>query len=155
MITVRRWRRSDASGLLKLFRDTVRRVNAADYTPEQIGAWASEAITPEEWEARFAGRFTLVAEAEGEPIGFAELEPGGRIDRLYVSADHQRRGIGHALLAALISEAEARGLPLLTVEASLTAKPFFEAHGFSVITRQEVVCRGVTMENYRMERPLG
>ena len=50
---VRPYRDADASALLALFRDTVRRVNCRDYGPEQIAAWASEEIDPAAWSARF------------------------------------------------------------------------------------------------------
>ena len=73
-----------------------------------------------------------VAEIAGRPVGFAELEADGRVGRVYVSADHLRRGIGRVLLAEVIAEAARRGLPRLTVDASPTARPFFEALGFAV-----------------------
>ena len=40
----------------------------------------------------------------------------------------------------------------IPVEASITAKSFFEAHGFTVIASQVVTLRGVDFVNYRMER---
>ena len=95
-----------------------------------------------------------MAEEAGRPVGFAELEPNGHIDRVYVSADRQRRGIGRQLLAAVIAEARRVGLARLFTEASITARPFFEAQGFAVLAPQVVTCRGVEFVNYRMERVL-
>ena len=80
-----------------------------------------------------AARFVTVAEESQRPVGFAELEPDGHIDRVYVSADRQRRGIGRQLLAALIAEARRVGLARLFTEASITARPFFESQGFKKI----------------------
>ena len=80
-----------------------------------------------------------------------ELEPVGHIDRVYVSADRQRRGIGRQLLAAVVAEARRVGLARLFTEASITARPFFEAQGFAVLTPQVVTCRGAEFVNYRME----
>jgi putative acetyltransferase len=153
-LELRPYRPGDARALLDLFRDTVRRVNARDYGPDQVRAWASDDIDPARWSARFEGRFVRVAESDGRLAGFAELEPDGHLDRFYVSADHQRRGVGRALLAALVAEAGRLGLPRLFTEASLTARPFFEAHGFVVEAPQTVVVRGVAFSNYRMSRPL-
>jgi GNAT superfamily N-acetyltransferase len=87
--------------------------------------------------------------------GFAELEPNGHIDRVYVSADHQGQGVGRALIAKIVAEARRLGLVRLFVEVSITARPFFESQGFTVVTPQTVVCRGVEFVNYRMERMLG
>jgi putative acetyltransferase len=155
MVTLRPYRPNDAPALLALFRDTICRVNARDYTPEQVRAWASDDIDPAAWAGRFAGRFAVVAEEAGRLIGFADLEPDGHLDRLYVSADHQRRGVAQALLSAVAAEARRLGLARLFTEASITARPFFAAHGFTVLAEQVVLCRGVEFVNYRMERVFG
>ena len=154
MVQVRAFQPGDAPTLLALFRDTIRRVNVRDYAPEQIRAWASDEINAAEWAARFAGRFVGVAEFGGRVVGFAELEADGHIDRFYVSADHQRRGVGRALLEAILAEARRAGVRRLFTEASITARPFFESQGFVVLTPQVVVSRGVEFSNYRMERQL-
>jgi putative acetyltransferase len=154
MTNLRSYQPDDAPVLLALFRDTIRRVNCRDYSPAQIAAWASDDIDPADWASRFAGRFVIVAEDAGRVVGFAELEVSGHIDRVYVSADHQGQGVGHALLAAVVAEARRLRLVRLLVEASITARPFFEAHGFSVIAPQVVASRGVEFVNFRMERVL-
>jgi putative acetyltransferase len=155
VITIRRYNPRDAPALLDLFRDTVRRVNSRDYSPEQVRAWAPDDIDPDRWAGRFGGRFVVVAEEAGRPVGFAELGADGHIDRVYVSADHQRRGVGQALLEAVVSEARRLGLSRLFVEASITARPFFEAQEFAVLASQVVSCRGAELVNHRMERVLG
>ncbi len=154
MVTLRPYRPDDAPALLALFRDTIRRVNCRDYSPAQVAAWASDDIDTVRWFGRFTGRFVPVAEEAGRPVGFAELEADGHVDRVYVSADHQRRGIGQLLLAAIEPEARRLGLTRLFTEASITARPFFEAQGFAVLAPQVVTCRGVEFVNYRMERVL-
>ncbi|HEX8198940.1 MAG TPA: GNAT family N-acetyltransferase [Isosphaeraceae bacterium] len=155
MVRLRPYQPDDAPVLLALFRDSIRRISSRDYEPQQIRAWASDNIDPASWSGRFAGRFAVVAEEAGRPVGFAELEDDGHIDRVYVSADHQRRGIARRLLAAVVAEARRRGLARLSVEASITARPFFEAQGFAVLAEQRVACRGAELLNYRMERVLG
>ena len=154
MVTLRLYQPDDAPALLALFRDTIRRVNSRDYSPVQVAAWASDDIDTVRWFGRFSGRYVPVAEEDGRPVGFAELEPNGHIDRVYVSADHQRRGIGRQLLAALVAEARRVGLGRLFTEASITARPFFDAQGFTVLAPQVVMCRGVEFVNYRIERVL-
>lgn len=153
--TLRRFEPADAPALLALFRDTIRRVNNRDYKPDQITAWASDEIDSAAWAARFANRFAVVAEEAGRPVGFTELEDDGHVDRFYVSADRQRCGIGRALLTAIIDEARMRGIPRLYVEASITARAFFAALGFTELAKQIVVARDVEFVNYRMERRLG
>jgi putative acetyltransferase len=152
VIVLRPYRPDDAPHLLALFRDTIRRINCRDYDPEQIRAWASNDIDPAEWAARFEGRFVVVAELSDEHVGFAELEPNGHIDRFYVSADFQRCWVGRMMLRALCDEAQSQRITRLFTEASITARPFFEAHGFRVITPQTVTLRGVKFLNFKMER---
>ena len=151
-MTFRTYKPDDAPALLTLFRDTIRRVNARDYTPDQIRAWASDDIDPQVWASWFGGRFVSVAEEAGRPVGFAELEASGHIDRVYVSADQQRRGVGRSLLSAVVAEAQRLGVARLFTEASITARPFFESQGFVVLASQVVTCRGVEFVNLRMER---
>jgi putative acetyltransferase len=154
MVKLRPFRPDDAPVLLTLFRDTIRRVNCRDYSPDQIAAWASDDIDPDEWASRFAGRFVVVAEDAGRLAGFAELEANGHIDRVYVSADSQGQGVGRALMAEVVAEAWRLGLVRLFLEASITARPFFESQGFALLAPQVVVRRGVEFVNYRMERML-
>ena len=154
MVTLRTYRPDDAPALLTLYRDTIRRVNSRDYTPEQIRAWASDDIDPQNSADRFAGRFVAVADEAGRAVGFADLESSGHIDRVYVSADHQGRGVGRLLLSAVVAQAQRLGIARLFTEASITARPFFESQGFVVLTPQVVTLRGVEFVNYRMERML-
>ncbi len=154
MVTLRPFQPTDAPALLALFRDTIRRVNCHDYSPAQIAAWASDDIDAAAWSSRFAERFVMVAEDAGCPVGFAELEPSGHLDRMYVSADHQGRGVGRQLLAAVVAEARRLGIARLFAEVSITARPFFEAQGFVVLAPQTVTVRGEEFVNYRMERVL-
>ena len=154
MVTLRLYQPDDAPALLALFRDTIRRINSRDYSPAQIVAWASDDIDTVSWFGRFAGRYVPVAEEDGRPVGFAELEADGHIGRVYVSADHQRCGIGRQLLTAVVAEARRAGLARLFTEASITARPFFEAQGFMMLAPQVVTCRGAEFVNYRMERVL-
>lgn len=154
MVRIRPYRPADAPALLDLFRETIRRVNARDYGPDQIRAWASDEIDPEAWSGRFSGRFVAVAEVEGRLAGFAELEPDGHIDRFYVSADHQGMGVGSAMMGAIEGEAHRLGVARLSAEVSLTALAFFERMGFGVVAPQVVVLRGVEFRNVRMARDL-
>ncbi len=73
---------------------------------------------------------------------------------LYVHPDHQRCGVASALLRATEALARPRGLTELTVEASLTARPFFERAGFRQVMPQRVERNGLLLLNYRMEKRL-
>lgn len=152
-ISLRRFRADDLPTLIELFRDTVRRVNVRDYLVEQTLAWAPDEIDPARWRT-LAERFTIVAESNDRIVGFADLEADGHLDRFFVHADLQGRGVGRAMLNDLLDEATRLDLPQVFAEVSITARPFFERHGFVVLAEQSVEVRGQRLTNYRMERRL-
>lgn len=75
----------------------------------------------------------------------------GYLDRFYVSADFQRRGVGALIFAAIAAAVPRYGWTRLTTHASITAWPFFESRGFRTICEQTVECRGERFVNYQME----
>ncbi|WP_254511545.1 GNAT family N-acetyltransferase [Anatilimnocola floriformis] len=151
-IRIRQASVADAAPLLELFKDTIRRVNCRDYAPDQIAAWTSE-ILPEVWAARLMSRWCAVAANDAEqPIGFGDLEANGHLDRFFVHADYQGRGVGTALMTAIFARATKQQHARIFSEVSITARPFFLNHGFRVITDQLVFSRGAAFLNYRMER---
>lgn len=57
---------------------------------------------------------------------------GDVIDHLYVDPDHQRRGVGTALLDHAKRQ-RPRGLQLWTFQSNLGAQRFYERHGFAAV----------------------
>jgi GNAT superfamily N-acetyltransferase len=151
---LRDYRPEDRDRLIDLFRDTVRSLALSDYTKAQVRAWAPDVIDQAAWARRLAANRTLVAEVDGRIVGFAELTEEGHIEMLFCHKDHQGKGVGSALLAGLERTARDRGLARLSTEASLTARPFFEARGFQVEARQEVERRGQRLVNFAMTESL-
>ena len=153
-MTIRRYRPSDTPALLALFHDTVHAVNARDYSPEQLNAWAPPTQDADAWTARLTARDTLVAEDGPLLVGFCDLEGDGHLDHLYCHANYQRRGVGTRLLEGIEQIAREKGITHLTTEASITARPFFEARGFQTLQAQTVHVRGLAFANYRMEKEI-
>ena len=92
------------------------------YSPQQIAAWAQ--IDESRWKEKLAKSQVRVAVINAQPVGFITCVER-YIDMLFVDPEYTRRGVACALLKPLIkSESE------LTVDASITAKPFFERYGF-------------------------
>lgn len=150
MLELRQYTPPDSHACLHLFCDTVRQVNAGDYNPHQIAAWASPDIDVDVWGNRFHGRHAYVALANAEIVGFADMTPTGYLDRLFVSAAHQRQGIATALVTQLLSVASRAAIEEVTADVSITAVPFFARMGFSDPVEQSVECRGAWFTNYRM-----
>ena len=148
---IRRYEPDDLAQITALFYDTVHAVNAADYSPEQLDAWADGAPDRDRW-----NRFPAGAPFAGGGGGRGTLSWAsgistrtGYLDRLYVHRDRQGQGIATALCDRLERAVDA---PVLTTHASITARPFFEARGYRVIREQRVERHGVRMTNYVMEK---
>ncbi len=151
---IRLFRLEDAEQVALLFHDTVREVNLRDYSIAQVQAWSPDDIHFRDWATICSERFTFVAEEAGLILGFGELESNGHIDCFYCHKDYQRQGIGRAIYQAIAVKARELKLDRLFTEASITAKPFFQTLGFTIVAEQQVFCRGETFTNYRMEKSL-
>ena len=80
---IRPVKRADIPQIACLYFETVHRVNARDYGPEQIEAWAPRVYPDAFWQRRFRHYRVLVAEDEGAVVGFVALAPKGEIDCFY------------------------------------------------------------------------
>ncbi len=67
---------------------------------------------------------------DGSPVGTARLTPDHHIGRMAVRAAWRGRGIGDALLRALLDEARRRGWPEVRLNSQASAIGFYARHGF-------------------------
>ena len=156
MITLRAMREDDADAMAEVYRRSVRALGARDYTPEQVEAWASRGPDAARFRQMIAdGRRGWVAvDAEGGVCGFVDLEADGHVDFLYVDPDRAGQGVAGRLLTEVGQAARSTGLKHLYVEASETARPVFERHGYTVTRRRDFEIGEVAIHNYAMERTL-
>jgi putative acetyltransferase len=149
---MRKWRPQDLDATIETFRRSVHELAVADYSPEELQAWAPEEADHSEWERRMDTSQGWTFEINGKLGGFITTDKPGHIDLLYVHPDYQRMGVASALLELLVADAGSRGISALSTEASRTARPFFEQAGFSLVRTQTVTRNGVELENFVMER---
>lgn len=100
---IRRYASSDIDEVIKLFYGTVHTVNAADYTSEQLDAWAPKDMDASVWDASLKRHYAVVAVEEGKIIGFGDIDADGYLDRLYVRAEYIGKGVGTAICDRLES----------------------------------------------------
>jgi predicted GNAT family N-acyltransferase len=67
---------------------------------------------------------------DGTPVGTGRLTPERHIGRMAVRAPWRGRGIGDALLLALVEQARLRSWPDVHLNAQAPAIGFYERHGF-------------------------
>lgn len=149
-VILRDYESADGQATLDVFLEAIRQTASGDYSPAQIAVWARDDIDVETWAAKRSAAGTIVAVVDDAVAGFTDLDDSGYIDMMFVAPWFARRGIASALLDRVFELASERGVDELSVHASLTARPFFERHGFSVIEEQHPIRDGVTMVNFRM-----
>jgi putative acetyltransferase len=145
---------TDTPFLAEIFRASIEELAAEDYSPAQQEAWASVADDEEEFAKELTGELTLVATFGGAAIGFAALADNKRVDMLYVHPTATGQGAAAMLCDALEKLATARGTKELTVDASDTARGFFEKRGYTAKSRNTVTVAGEWLANTTMIKPL-
>jgi putative acetyltransferase len=151
---IRRFKIGDELALFSVFLSAIHVIASRDYTRAQLEAWAPADLDPKLWESHVRNIRPFVVEANGEIIGYADMQANGYIDHFFVSGNHARQGIGGLLMKTIHEEAKLLGVNELTSNVSKTAESFFESHGFQVVERRFPVRRGVTLQNALMMKKL-
>ena len=145
---LRRYQQSDCEELTKLFYNTVHTVNAKDYTEEQLDVWATGQVDLEKWNQSLQEHYSIITVENEIIVGFGDIDKTGYLDRLFVHADYQGKGIATAICNQLEQAVQGD----ITTHASITAKPFFEKRGYTVVRAQQVERGGVLLTNFVMEK---
>ena len=119
----------------------MRETATADYSLEQVEAWAANHGDLGSWAAARAASHTLLGIIDGHVAGFTDLNDEGYIDMLFVDPRFGRRGVASTLLTSVVALALQQGLRALTTFASLTSRPVFARQGF-VITGERYIGEG-------------
>ena len=145
---------ADTPALAEIFRASIEDLTGDDYSEAQQAAWMATADDENAFGARLAQSLTLVATLAGSPVGFASLKGADHIDMLYVHPAAAGQGVAALLADALEKLAGARGAKRLTVDASDTARSFFEKGGYEAQRRGTVSLGGEWLGNTAMEKRL-
>ncbi|MEZ9625460.1 GNAT family N-acetyltransferase [Aliivibrio fischeri] len=154
MIIIKTYQEENASALWDLFFNTVRKVNRKDYSNEQVTAWAPESFDTDVWKNKMQSLNPFIAEIDGVIVGYSDLQDDGLIDHFFCHYQHQGKGVGSTLMTHILQLAKERKLPRVYSHVSITAKPFYERFGFTVVKTQRIDVRGEQLINYVMERQI-
>ena len=91
----------------------------------------------------------------GNIIGFSSMNAGGHLHSLFVHKDWQCKGVGTRLLAEAERLAMEYGAGKITSEVSITARPFFERHGYKTVKEQKAKANRMYLTNFVMEKLCG
>jgi ribosomal protein S18 acetylase RimI-like enzyme len=146
-ISVRRASKADAGLLERIFRTSFTDTFGHLYAAEDLHAFLAEADLAT-WQEELADpdMAVLIAEAGGEPAGFARVGPGSlpidkppgalELRQLYLLPAYKGTGMGPLLLDWAISEARGRGAPALFLSVyadNHRAKRLYTRYGFEEV----------------------
>lgn len=154
-VRIRSYDSADAAETLRIFHDAITVTASADYTPEQIAAWAR----PENrdvggWDRSMLARESYAALVGEQLAGFSDVSADGYIDMMFVSPRFARQGVARELLTFLEIRAGKMSVSQLSSNVSITARPLFESLGFQVVDEQHPVAGGVVMTSFHMIKKL-
>lgn len=151
-IQLRNYTASDLDAVVTIFTESVHRLSKDYYDARQREAWAPRPPVTSAWCTRLDGLQTVIAEVDGEIIGFIAYQLDGHIDLLFVSPAFQGQGVAFGLYREVEARLARQGVSELYTEASLLARPFFERQGFGLVEEQRVTRGGVTLRRYLMQK---
>ncbi|HEU0152953.1 MAG TPA: GNAT family N-acetyltransferase [Arenimonas sp.] len=85
----------------------------------------------EEWDELDPRCHHVIArDAHGQPIGTGRLTPEHKIGRMAVLKPWRHKGVGDALMVALMNQARGLGWTEVSLNAQVSAEAFYARHGF-------------------------
>lgn len=146
---------ADAEAVWRVHTTSIRGLCAGWYTEQEITVWTGR-LNPEAYRRAIEAHVMVVAERDGDVIGFGELDlERGEIVAVYVLPAAAGGGIGADLLAHLEETARAAGFTTLTLCASLNAEAFYANRGWHAgIREKHRLTPGVAVDCVRMDKAL-
>jgi L-amino acid N-acyltransferase YncA len=136
-ITIRVATRADMPTIVGIYNwainQTFATIDSEPLSAEEAAAW---------WDERASQRMTLVAEDDGDVVGWAQLLPwrqrGFEVveDLVYVDPVHQKRGVGRELLSEAIEAARSTGCRTIVASVAADNTPGLKLHqslGFETV----------------------
>ncbi|HET6545388.1 MAG TPA: GNAT family N-acetyltransferase [Rhodanobacteraceae bacterium] len=115
--------------------DAIRAVREQVYIIEQLVPGS------EEWDGLDARSLHVLArDSDGHAIGTGRLTPDRRIGRMAVLREWRGRGVGAAMLAALLAEARTLGHRFIDIHAQSHALGFYARFGFEICGEEFLEC---------------
>ena len=142
-IELRELTRDDWTAVAEIYWDGMR---------DGLATFETEVPSWDEWDARPLSGHRLVAELHGEVVGWAALAPASKRrcysgvaeNSVYVARHAQGRGVGKALLRALIKRARAAGIWMIQTSIfpeNSASLALHERCGFRVVGTRERIAK--------------
>jgi GNAT superfamily N-acetyltransferase len=152
-LIVRMFQKADLLPLESLIHRTIAACYPPYYGPEAVRFFleyhSGQAIGADAHEGR-----TLVLDKAGRVLGTGTLV-GDEIKRVFVDPSFQRQGMGRLLMQRLEETALAAAIPIVTLDASLPAKAFYDRLGYVTVEKaSRPVAGGRQLDYFKMQKVL-
>ncbi len=153
-IKIYRATKQDIGMITQLFRDTIQNVNSKDYPTDEIEDWSSWWTDHDKWEEKIENQYFIKAIIEDKLVGFSSLATDGYLDFMFTHKDYQRHGVAGNLLRLIERKAKDQANDVIYSDVSITAKGFFEKHGYVVEKQQIKRSKNKELINFRMTKTI-
>ena len=143
-LTIRAAQPSDCDFISAVIADAVHHASATHYSPEEIVAYLARTYSPSHIAERLREREVFVAVLDGRVIGTAGLKDDA-VRSVFVTREHQGRGIGQALMRHVEALARSRDIRRLTIPASAAGRPFYQSLGYHELHTEKQGIEAVTI----------
>lgn len=147
-----RWAQpADSDALGQIMFDAIHQGDSP-YSAEQRRAWLPQPQSGRAWSGRLARQRVVVAEEQGQPVGFMTMGDDGCIDLAFILPENRHTGLFRDLLDQIELSAREAGIDQLWTHASLMAEGPFKAAGFVIEQTEYVERQGETLTRFRMHK---
>jgi putative acetyltransferase len=139
-LVVRAFRPGDGQALANLHRRAILATLGTIYTLAEKESWAF-GLRADAYRTDHGSIIEVAVDAHDRPVAFCH---NGRdeVFGLYVDPNWQGRSVGAGLLARAERAISARGHAMVRVKATVSALPFYRAHGYETVGHAKHKTRG-------------
>ena len=125
----------DCAEIARVHRATIRHINSKDYPENIIKAWAGRTSAKRFRDSLLKGAKRWVAVDKDKIVGFVDHGKGDELWGLYVHKNYIGKGVGSKLLEIAEDSLKKQGAKNIKTESTITARPFYEKHGYKFIKK--------------------
>lgn len=149
-IVIRIAKLNDLEEIQLLFKETILNTCQNDYSFNERTVWSNAVEKTNKWEQSLKEEYFIVATLANKIVGFSSLKNKNYLNLMYVHKNYIRKGVATLLYKKIKEKSVALGFNRLQADVSITAKPFFEKMGFSVVHENKNNIENEILINYKM-----
>jgi putative acetyltransferase len=124
----------DCAEMARLHRATIRHINSQNYPEDIIEIWSGRTNAKRFRDnARKCKRW--VAVEKNKIIGFVDHGDDDELWGLYIHKNYVGKGVGSRLLKTAEDSLKKQGVEIIKIKSTITAKKFYEKHGYKVLKK--------------------